>query len=115
MGTMDKLFDGSNAHMLPPDAPAKLAQFEDLRETCEALREENDELRAELERYDKRFSMLAWILECAMAIAKHLPMPTNEEEPPKKARKRKVGAGRTATHNAVLRGEPLVRRVPSKT
>lgn len=104
MGTMDRLFDGSNAHLLPADAPAKLAQFEDLRETLEALREENDELRAELERCDKRFSVLTWNLECALAIAKNLPMPTDEEEPPKKARKRKVGAGSTATANADVTG-----------
>ena len=78
---------------------AKLAMFDDLAEE----RNENErciaELRAELDRCNKRFSVLAWNLECALAIAKNLPMPTDEEEPPKKARKRKVGAGSTATAN----------------
>ena len=78
---------------------AKLAMFDDLAEE----RNENErciaELRAELDRCNKRFSVLAWSLECAVAIAKNLPTPDDDEEPPKKARKRKVGAGDTATAN----------------
>jgi septal ring factor EnvC (AmiA/AmiB activator) len=80
---------------------AKLAMFDDLQETAEELRIVNAEIREELERCEKRFSVLAWNLECALAIAKNLPMPTDEEEPPKKAGKRKVGGGKTATANAI--------------
>ncbi len=82
---------------------AKLAMFDDLQETAEELRIVNAELSEELARCEKRFGVLAWNLECALAIAKGLPMPDNEEDPPKKARKRKVGAaGKTATANVEL-------------
>jgi hypothetical protein len=97
---------------------AKLAMFDDLQETAEELRIVNAELREELERCEKRFSVLAWNLECALAIAKNFPMPTDEEDPPKKAGKRKVGGGKTATPNAALRrGEavPLESTVMQQT
>ncbi len=59
---------------------AKLAMFDDLAEE----RNENErciaELRAELDRCNKRFKALAWSLECALSIAHNLPMPNDEEE-----------------------------------
>jgi hypothetical protein len=65
---------------------AKLSMFDDLQETAEELRRENDELRGELERCDKRFSAMAWSLECLVRVAKDLPEP-KQEEPLKKQRR----------------------------
>jgi hypothetical protein len=58
----------------------KLAMFDDLQERAEALTIENDELRIEIENCGKRFSVLAWSLECATRIAKDLPPPRNDGE-----------------------------------
>jgi predicted RNase H-like nuclease (RuvC/YqgF family) len=71
---------------------AKLSMFDDLQETAEELRRENDELKAELERCEKRFSAMAWSLECLVRMAKDLPEP-KQDEPHKKQRRR---AGVTA-------------------
>lgn len=62
---------------------AKLSMFDDLQETAEELRRENDELREELERCDKRFAAMAWSLECLVKVAKDLP-GLNPDSPPKK-------------------------------
>jgi predicted nuclease with TOPRIM domain len=66
---------------------AKLSMFDDLQETAEELRRENDELKAELERCDKRFNAMAWSLECLVRMAKDLPEPKQEESAKKQRRR----------------------------
>lgn len=63
--------------MIPSEL--KIVMFDDLQETAEALRKQNDELIEELDRCNKRFATMAWSLECLARMAKDLPEPKQEE------------------------------------
>ena len=67
---------------------SKLAQYDELLETCEALRANEARLVALVENWEKRYGVLRWSLECAIKTIPDVPELAEAVEL-KKARRKK--------------------------